>query len=150
MQLNTKSLVDVEIGQPLFADGIYHCTVFKAEVKPNKARDGQNLEVTIQPAEPVIVTKDGKELPNKGRFKLTRRISLKPTDSYDPNTMIKELAVAVGHDVTKDFMVEDLQGKRLMVNIVVRPAEGAYPESNDIRRFSPVKEDDTFDWPALG
>jgi hypothetical protein len=117
MKLNTKSLVDVEIGMPVFAEGNYHAVIDKAEVKPNKAKDGQNLEIVYSLRDPVLVTKDGKEITNKGRFKLTRRYSLKPTDNYDPDTSIKELAVAIGHDMTQDFTVDLLQGKRVMINV---------------------------------
>jgi hypothetical protein len=150
MKLNTKSLVDVEIGMPIFAEGNYHAKVDAAKVEPNKAKDGNNLTVTIVLLDPVLLRKDGTEVENKGRYKLTRRISLKPTDNYDPNTMLKELAIAIGHPVEEDLTVEDIVGKTCMVQLVVRPAEGQYAESNDIRRFTKQPADDTFEASALG
>ena len=149
MKLNTKSLQEVEIGMPLLAEGSYHVIIDSAEIKPNKAKDGNNLVVVAKINDPVVLTKEGKELTNKGRFKFTRRISLKPTADYDPDTMIKELAVAVNHDVTQDFNTEDLPGKKCMIAMVVRPAENGYPESNDVRRFTKRPDDDSFDDPAL-
>jgi hypothetical protein len=96
-----------------------------------------------------LIKEDGTEIENKGRFKLTRRISLKPTDNYDPNTMLKELAIAIGHPVEEDLTVENIVGAKCMIQVTIRAAEGNYAKSNDIRRFTKRADDDTFEDPAI-
>lgn len=156
MKLNTKSLSDVEIGVPVLAPGVYHASLNKVEVKANKSGDGNNLVVMIKILDTPVVTNAGKEIENRGQCVCTRYISLKPTPNYDPDQNLKELAVAIKNPPENDLNVEDLQGKLVMVKLSVRDAQKdeatgkEYPVSNNIDRFSPVGESDTFTPPPFG
>jgi hypothetical protein len=156
MKLNTKALADVEIGIPVIADGVYHARMEKPEVKANKTGDGNNLVIMFRILDnPVFLRKDGKEIANNGQVVNTRYFSLKPTDNYDPDKNLKELAVAIRHPADKDLDVEDLKDKVVMIKVEYKEATEAkdgkkgYPEGNDIRRITPVPEDDTFQLPPF-
>lgn len=156
MKLNTKALADVEIGIPVIAEGVYHARIDKVEVKANKGKDGNNLVLTVKILDnPVLTHKEGKEIENKGQIVCSRYVSLKPTPDYDPDRRLKELAVAIKHPPEADLGVEDLKGKLCMVKMVHRDRRKdedtgkEYPESNDIARFTPMEDDDTFTPPPF-
>lgn len=151
MKLNQKALADVEIGFPVISEGVYHARLDKPEIKDNKLKDGKNLLLKMTILDnPVTLHKDGKEIENKGRIKLTRYVSLKPTPDYDPDERLKEIAVAIKHPVEADLNEEDIEGKLCMVKLSYRPERekedktGKYPESNEIDRITPIPEGDTF------
>lgn len=157
MKLNTKRLAEVEIGIPIVAEGVYHAKMAKVEVKPNKKGDGNNLVIMFKVLDnPVYLHKDGAEIENKGQIVCTRHFSLVPTPDYDPDQAMKELAVAIALPEDEDLEVEKLLGKVVMVKMAHRDvrkddATGKeYPESNDIKRVTPVPEDDTFTPPPFG
>ena len=142
MKLNTQNLKNVEIGIPVITDAVYFASIMKAEVKENKSRTGNNLFLQFRVLDPVVQTHDGREITNRGQVVLSRYISLVPTDDYDPDKNLKELAVAIGIPEGGDLNLEDLQGKKLKLKVVYRPAEGQYNESNDVKRFLPIKPED--------
>lgn len=151
MKLNTKALADVEIGIPVITEGVYHARIDKVEVKPNKGGDGNNLVLVVKILDnPVLTHKEGKEIENKGQIVMSRYVSLKPTPDYDPDQRLKELAVAIKHPAEADLEVEHLKNQMVMVKVTYRDARKddatgkEYPASNDIARFTPVKDDDTF------
>jgi len=156
MKLNVKSLADVEIGFPVIAEGTYHAKIVSAEVKPNKTGDGNNLVVQFLVLDTEVLT-HGKGLPiaNKGQLKLTRYFSLKPTADYDPDTAVKELQVAIRKPAEEDLSSEELPNKIVMIKVAHKPAEKdprtgkEYPEGNDIKRVTPVPEDDGFQPPPF-
>jgi hypothetical protein len=149
MRLNTKPLKDIEIGLPIIADGIYHARLQKAEVKENKAKNGNNLRVQLQILEPVVMTHDEKQINNMGNVIVSRYISLVETESYDPDRTLKELAVAIGVPEDEDLELEALVGKRLLVKVAYKPAEGSFGAGNDVKGFSPIKPEDTFDFSSV-
>ena len=157
MKLNQKALADVEIGFPVIAPGVYHARFNKPEVKPNKLKDGNNLVLNCTILDnPLSLHKDGKQIENKGRVKLSRYVSLKPTDDYDPDERLKEIAVAIKLPAEADLNLEDLENKVVMVKVGYRPEREdkdqpgkKYPESNEIERITPVPEDDHFQAPPF-
>ena len=155
MKRNTKPLSEIEIGVPVLAAGVYHAKLSKVEIKANKAGDGNNLVVMIKVLDTPVMTHAGKELDNKGQCVNTRHISLKPTPDYDPDQKLKELAVAIRHPSDQDLELEHLKDKLVMVKLSIREARKdestgkEYPISNEIDRFSPVSEDDTFTPPPF-
>ncbi len=155
MKLNTKSLAQVEIGIPVISDGLYHARIEDAEVKPNKAGTGNNLAAKFKILDPVLTLhKDGSEIANKGQFVMMRHFSLVPTPDYDPDKAMKELAVAIRHPEDADLELSDLKGKVVMVKVAYKPEQAeeragvptgkTYPEGNDIKRITPLAEDDNF------
>lgn len=155
MKLNVKTLADVEIGLPVLTPGVYHARL-KAEVVANKAGTGNNLKVSAKILDnPVTLQKEGKEIQNKGQVLAFRHISLVPTDDYDPDKTLKELAVAIKLDPTADLNVEDLDGKTVNVKLSFEDESKdatsgkTYPPKNNIDRFTPIKDDDTFTVPPF-
>lgn len=142
MILNTKKLKEVEIGIPVIADAIYFALVSNAEIKENKLRTGNNLVLKLKVLNPIVQSHDGRDITNRGQVVLTRYISLVETEDYDPNKNLKELAIAVGVPEGEDLNLEDLQGKKLKLKVAYRPADGQYGESNDVKRFLPIKPED--------
>jgi hypothetical protein len=144
MKLNTKSLADVTLGTPLLTEGTYFGKVLKADVKQNSKKTGNNLAVEVQVLDQEVVERDsGKVLQNTGGFRLFRYISLVPTETYDPNRNLKELAVACGlPEDLEDLDSNDLLEKVCKVVIKKKPADGQYAEGNDISGFKPVGEDE--------
>jgi len=160
MKLNTKSLADVEIGIPVIADGIYHARIEDPKVGPNKRGDGNNLVLKFRILDnPVFLHKDGKEVVNNGQVVIMRHIGLTPTENRDPDKDMKEIAVAIKLDPTKDLTVEDIKDKVVMIKVEHKPATEAnptanpptkaYPEGNEVRRITPVPADDTFTPPPF-
>lgn len=150
MKLNVKSLAEVEIGFLVVAPGIYHARIEKAEVKQNKAGTGNNLLVQFKVLDPeVTLHKNGSTVTNKGNVYVSRYYSLVPTQDYDPDKNLKELAVAIKLDPTADLTVEDLLQKIVNVKLSHKPAEGSYQEGNDVDRVTPLKDDDMFTPPPF-
>lgn len=162
MKLNTKSLAEVEIGLPVIADGIYHARMEKSGqkdwVQPNKRGDGNNLVIMFRILDPIVIShKEGKEIKNNGQVCITRYFGLTPTENRDPDKDMKELAVAIKLAPTEDLTTDKLEGKVVMIKVehkAAQPADPAnnkkaYPEGNEIRRITPVPEDDTFTSPAF-
>lgn len=156
MKLNTKGLANVEIGIPIIAEGVYHARIDKKEVKTNKTGDGNNLVLMFRILDnPVFSFKDGREIVNNGQCVCTRYFSLKPTDDYDPDKAMKELAVAIKLPEDADLNLEDLDAKIVMVKIEHKSEEKdaktgkIYPEGNDIKRVTPVPDDDNFTPPPF-
>lgn len=156
MKLNTKALAEVEIGIPVIQEGVYHARLDKVEIKPNKAGNGSNLYIMVKVLDnPVMLKSDGKEIENKGQVVCSRYISLQPSDTYDPNKILKELAVAINHPADQDLEETHLKDKIVMVKIGwqdKRKDETSgkeYPASNTIDRFTPVPAEDTFTPPPF-
>ena len=156
MKLNTKSLVGIEIGIPVISEGLYHARMEDPTVKPNKAGTGQNLAIKFKVLDPVVTLhKDGSEIVNKGQIVMTRHFSMVPTPDYDPDKALKELAVAIRHPEEADLELEDLKGKVVMIKVAYKPEQDEerggvstgkkFPEGNDVKRVSPLPEDDNFE-----
>ena len=130
----------------------------KVEVKANKTGDGNNLVIQYKVLDnPIFLYKDNKEIQNRGQVVATRHYSLKPTDNYDPDQALKELAVAIKHPADQDLNLDDLKNftGMVMVKIDHKPEEEdpktkkKYPEGNDIGRVTPVPEGDAFTPPPF-
>jgi hypothetical protein len=155
VKLNTKNLKDIEIGRPLLAKGTYFAKVKSKKLEPNAAKTGQNLVLEFQVLNDDLVTHDGKKIDNRGQCVYTRWVSLVPTDKYDPDTAIKELALASGraNDDDSDFGVDDIT-EFMKIGLTVREAgpdrNNVHREaSNDVSRFYPIKAEDNFTPPSI-
>lgn len=155
MQLNTKSLAEVEIGIPVLAAGVYHSRIKTAEVIENRAQTGNNLKLGFTILDSPVTKSDGVEIKNNGQAYATRYISLVPSDKYDPDKNMKELAVAIGLAPEQDLQLEDLAGKIVNLKLSIQPARTdessgrTFPESNSVDRVTVVKGDDPFEAPAF-
>lgn len=142
MPLNTKPLKDVTIGQPVVCEGDYHARL-DVVVKDNKSKSGKNLVVQCTILEDEVLDYHTEEpIKTKTGIKLTRYISLVPTENYDPDEQLKRLALAVSAPEDEDLEVEHLQGQVVRIAVVYKPAEGEYQEGNDIKAF--MKPDEEF------
>lgn len=144
MKLNTKPLKDIEFGFPVLAAGTYIGKCVGKEVKPNKAGTGNNLVLEFKICDSELIKHDGTKIENKGNIQLTSYIGLVPTDKYDPNSRIKELAVASGRDKDSedDFDVADI-AEYMLLKVSYKKAEGQYQEGNSIDGYKPVPADFT-------
>jgi len=151
MKLNTKSLADIELGQPLIAPGTYFFRIEKAEVSPNKARTGNNLVLELRLLDEKVMDWEGvKEIENRG-LKYTRYTSLTITDTYDEDAMnrsLKEIAVAIGLPDDADLNVEDIPGKCVKAQVRYREPEGTFSARNEIGKLYPIRPEDNFNEPA--
>lgn len=160
MKLNVKALKEVEIGIPIITKGIYHARIEDPKVEPNKRGDGNNLVLKFRILDnPVVLHKDGKEIVNNGQVVIMRYFGLTPSEKRDPDKDMKELAVAIKNPPEADLNVDDLKDKVVMIGVEYKAAEEgdanatppkkAYPEGNEIKRITPLKEDDTFTPPPF-
>ena len=146
MKLNTAPLSSIEYGIPTIADGVYFVRMIteKVGLKPNKAGTGNNVVVAVKVVDPVVMTREGKPVENRGQFEYSRYISLVSTAEYTPDKMLKELAIALAVPADKeDFELADIQGY-CKAKIVYKKAEGQYPDGNEIKGFYPIKDSDNF------
>jgi len=128
MELNGFNAADVEPTAeyvPLPA-GWYKAVFTESEEKPTKAQTGSYLQLTAE-----II-----EGEHQGR-KLIERLNLN-----NPNSTAVEIAQrtlsgicrAVGVMTPRDS--SDLHDKPFMVKVAVKPADGAYGPSNDIKEYA--------------
>ena len=128
MDLNGFNALEIEPAtsyDPLPADW-YKVVITDSEEKPTKAMTGSYLQLTIE----VI------EGQHAGR-KVFDRLNLK-----NPNSVAVEIAQrslssicrAIGVNSPKDSM--ELRDKPLMVKLAVKPADGQYSASNDIKEYA--------------
>ena len=128
MDLNGFNALEIEPAtsyEPLPADW-YKVVITDTEEKPTKAMTGSYLQLTIE----VI---DGQ---HAGR-KVFDRLNLK-----NPNSVAVEIAQrslssicrSIGVTNPKDSM--ELRDKPLMVKLAVKPADGQYSASNDIKEYA--------------
>jgi len=128
MDLNGFNALEIEPAtsyEPLPADW-YKVVITDTEEKPTKAMTGSYLQLTIE----VI---DGQ---HAGR-KVFDRLNLK-----NPNSVAVEIAQrslssicrSIGVNNPKDSM--ELRDKPLMVKLAVKPADGQYSASNDIKEYA--------------
>ena len=140
MKLNTKKLDQVAYGRVVLAQGTYVARLHGV-VEENKSKTGHNyvLEHTI--LNPELVQSDGKMVQNPGMVSVTKWVGLQANEkqTYDPNRLIKELAVAAGvYSDDSDVNTEDLEGKIVLVKLKVKKAEGTFPEGNDVTGWLPL------------
>ena len=128
MDLNGFNALEIEPAtsyEPLPADW-YKVVITDTEEKPTKAMTGSYLQLTIE----VI---DGQ---HAGR-KVFDRLNLK-----NPNSVAVEIAQrslssicrSIGVNNPKDSI--ELRDKPLMVKLAVKPADGQYSASNDIKEYA--------------
>lgn len=156
MKLNTNNLKDVEAGFLVVAAGTYFAKVTSKKVEPNSAKTGNNLVIQTKLLDNELIRFDGEKRENKGNAIVSRWISLVKTDKYDPDRVIKELALASGRSESSedDFNVEDI-AEYLKVVVDFEPAGKDpktgknQPDRNIISKFLPITESDNFTPPAL-
>ena len=128
MNLNGFNALEIEpsaLYEPLPADW-YKAVITDTEEKPTKAMTGSYLQLTIEVIEGT----------HAGR-KVFDRLNLK-----NPNTTAVEIAQrslssicrSIGVNSPKDSI--ELQDKPLMVKLAVKPADGQYGASNDIKEYA--------------
>lgn len=107
--------------------GNYKAVIVDGEEKANSKQTGSYLQLTLE----VI------EGPHKGS-KLTDRLNLN-----NPNAQAVEIAQrtlsAICHavGVMRPRRSEELHGKPLMIKVAVKPADGSYGPSNEIKGYEP-------------
>lgn len=144
MKLNTKALANVQFGRIVVGTGSYLCRI-NGKVEPNKSKTGYNYVLQHTVLDEKVVTHDGKEIANNGNIKITKWISLQPNEAgtYDPDAVIKELAVAAGiYTDDADVLTEDLDGKIVKAKVKFRDAEKGNPESNDINGWKALTDEE--------
>ena len=130
MDLSTYNIHEVEpMGnfEPLPADW-YRCVITNAEQKPNSKKTGAYLELRIE----VI---DGQY---QGRLVFDR------LNLINPNSVAVDIARRSLASIAKAINVDpknsvDLIDIPLMVKIAVKPADGQYSASNEIKGYSGAK-----------
>ena len=111
--------------QPLPA-GWYKCVITNTEEKPTKAQTGSYLELKIE-----VIEGD-----YQGRL-VFDRLNLK-----NPNPTAVEIAQRSLSSICRSIDVPnpkdsiELRDKPLMVKLAVKPADGQYGASNDIKEYS--------------
>lgn len=151
MKLNTKSLSDVELGYPIFAEADIFVKLEKVEVKPTKDGKSNQLCLSLKVLNESLVQEDGVDYENKRGLTYTHRIFLSPENTRDPEVAeemmlkkLKELAIAVGQGANEDIDSNDLVGKNVKARMVVTPAEGKYAKKNEFAHFYPITDEDGF------
>jgi hypothetical protein len=131
MNLNGFNALEIEPSasyEPLPADW-YKAVITDTEEKPTKAMTGSYLQLTIEVIEG-----------NHAGRKVFDRLNLK-----NPNTTAVEIAQrslssicrAIGVNSPQDSI--ELRDKPLMVKLAVKPADGQYGASNDIKEYAATK-----------
>jgi hypothetical protein len=128
MDLNGFNAAEVEPQQsmePLPA-GWYKCVITESEEKPTKAQTGSYLQMTLE-----VIEGD-----HQGR-KVFERLNLN-----NPNQTAVEIAQRTLSGICRSVGVmtprnsSDLHDKPLMVKVAVKPGDGQYGPSNDIKEYS--------------
>ena len=113
--------------EPLPADW-YKCVITDTEEKPTKAQTGSYLELKIE----VI---DGQY---QGRL-VFERLNLKnpnPTAVEIAQRSLSSICRAIGVNSPKDSA--ELRDKPMMVKLAVKPADGQYGASNEVKGYDAV------------
>lgn len=140
MKLNSKPLADIETGFPILAEGPYFVVIENAEAKPNKAGTGHNMNITLKVLNPQVTKYGTGELVENNGLKLFYQFSLVPTDKWDPDTKIRQIADAIGHPLDEDLELHHLKGKQCKAIVKYRAAEGQYPEKCEVTRLAEIDE----------
>ena len=128
MDLNGFNALEIEPAtsyEPLPADW-YKCVITDTEEKPTKAMTGSYLQLSIEVIEGQYA----------GR-KVFDRLNLK-----NPNATAVEIAQRSLSSICRSIDVPnpkdsiELRDKPLMVKLAVKPADGQYGASNDIKEYS--------------
>ena len=130
MDLNGFNALEIEPAatyEPLPADW-YKAVITETEEKPTKAQTGSYLQLTIE----VI------EGQHQGR-RVFERLNLK-----NPNSVAVEIAQRSLSSICRSIGVnnpqnsEELMDKPLMIKVAVKPAQGEYGASNEIKGYDAV------------
>jgi len=156
MKLNTNNLKDVEAGFLVVAAGTYFAKVTSKKLEPNKTKTGNNLVIQVKLLDDTLIKFDGEKRENKGNALVSRWISMLPTDKYDPDRSVKELAIASGRDEKSedDFNLEDI-AEYVKVVVDFEPAGKdpktgkMLPDRNGISKFLPILPSDNFTPPSI-
>lgn len=153
MKLNTKRLQDIEYGLPVLEDKqVLFARVAEKTYGPSKKNPSSNtLKTVFQIVDPQVVKRGGDIIENKGNLKFAYYIGGTPSANYDPDSKLKELAVALGVPEDKeDFELDDIVvGTFLKIVIKFEPADGQYPDRNSVNGVRPIKPEDQFDPSAV-
>jgi len=115
--------------EPLPA-GWYKCVFIASEEKPTKAQTGSYLQMTAEVIEGEF----------QGR-KLIERLNLN-----NPNQTAVEIAqrtlsgICRGVGVMTPRNSSDLHDKPVMIKVAVKPGEGSYGPSNEIKEYAPLNK----------
>lgn len=151
MKLNTEALSNVKLGNPLLAAGTYYARVIKTELSPNKAGTGNNLNLQFKLHGDSLPLYEGGEYKNPGMV-MFGTIGLVPSEKYNPNKNLKELAVAAtgnkdfDGDITAndDGSVSPFHGADIKIRVKYVPANGQYGEKNEVQGYLPILAADQF------
>ena len=143
MKLNTKSLAGVEYGFVVLSTGSYAARIKSVDLKPNKDKTGNNCVVVHQVLDRTVTDAHGKVVNNNGNIQFTRWVGMQPGDNYDPDRVIKELAVACGvpEDFDGDLDSSMLVGKVVTVKVAYKEAKDGFAEGNDVKGWLPATDE---------
>lgn len=112
--------------------GSYLAQIVKSELKDTKNRDGKYLQLVFQIVDGPYVNRQ-----------LFARLNL-----INSNPQTVEIATKTLNTIADDCCgvkslqdSEQLHGIPMYINVIVKPAEGQYPEQNDIKGYSPYIAD---------
>ena len=115
--LETVDLSTVDRSFPVIKDGSTVVFVFdKFEPKPNKAKTGHNLIITLK-LESEAQSTDGKTL--KAGFKVTDTLSLVQTDRYNPLEKLADIQLAALGKQQPGFKFSDYLGRKVTCRVTV-------------------------------
>lgn len=143
MQLNTKDLNTIpKDDYPIFADGIYFCKIKEAKVEPSKSGNGKLLKIQLVPSGDTLPLRSGSEIKNNGRI-IFDMFSLTPTENYDPDRKLAEIANAINLK-EGNLSLESLLGQWVKIKLGYKPEKDSYPEANKVNKYLPITEADGF------
>ena len=150
MKLNRAPLNEVKLGKPMIQEMDYFASI-TGDLKDNKAGTGKNLVVTANIVnEELSERESGEKFANKRGYKITTNVSLVPTDNYDPDQRLKELAVAIKLPETEDFDDKHLKDPiYVKVKVIYTPPKQKYKEKMEVARFYPIQDSDKFTAPPF-
>lgn len=152
MKLNTKPLQDIEIGMMVLEDKqTLFARIGKAVVKPAKDKPGNTLHVPLLVVDNEVMKRGHGEnaaemVPNPGNLNFTFYVGMTPSDNYDPNKKLKEIAIAIKKEDTENLDLDDIvEGTYIKIVTKFEPKKGQYPDRNSVVGLRPITDEDNFD-----
>lgn len=141
MIINTRNLSEIpKSSNALIADGIFTAKVKHAEVKPTQSGGKLlKLQFLLHAGEVIHDRATGQEIPNKGKV-IFDQISLTPTENWDPDVKVAELARGVKWE-EEQISVEGLIGRWVRIKVAYRAGKDGYEDQNIVKGYLPTPSD---------
>jgi hypothetical protein len=135
MIITQVDLTTVETGIPVLKAGVYKVRFADFIVKPNKAGDGDNLNIKLTIEES---TTDEAGKPVAIGFPVFDTVALKRTEKYTPDRKLAEIQEAALGAKKVGFETEDLIGKEVVIQLTMEESD-QYGKQNRIKRYMALK-----------